>query len=114
MPWETTKTTVICNHCASRGFEHVYLLEDVFFTEREGGFKWFHYDEEGGKLEQPRKIAVKGVIRDYKPHTTVTTDENGEVKKTVGLLTRLRCPHFQCASNNAIRERNRANRRKNR
>lgn len=108
MPWEEDKTTLQCMHCLSRGFENVKLINETFYTERKGGFKWFHYDDEGNELAQPRKIPVEGVIRDYRPHTTV--DETGN--KTVGLLTRLRCPHYHCKTNDPIRERAKANRNK--
>ena len=101
MPWEEDETTLQCMHCLSRGFENVSLIHETFYTKRTGGFKWFHYDEEGLPLAQPRKIPVEGVIRDYNPHTSINKDG----VKVVGLLTRLRCPHYKCQTNNKIRER---------
>lgn len=112
MPWEEGPTTLDCMHCLSRGFENVKLISEVFYTARQGGFKWFHYDDEGLPLAQPRKIPVEGVVRDYKPHTSWVEQEDGTKKKIVGLLSRTRCPHYSCAHNNPIRERARSFRNK--
>ena len=94
MPWEARSTQLQCIHCQNRGFDNVTLIHETYYYDTD---RYRYVETKGGR----EKITVPG--RGYK----TMKNENG----SVSLLSRLKCPHWPCKHNNAIRERNKKMRR---
>jgi hypothetical protein len=95
MPWAERTTDAACVHCTARGFSEVKLINETYYYDMVR-FRW--EDTPRGRT----KVEVPG-----KGWKTVKTPDG-----STAMISRWRCPHWPCKTNNPIRNRQQMERRR--